>query len=507
MTLKQKLMSSALVGAALAGVQPVAAQTTVQQTPVQMQQQMQWLQQQMQALQTQMNNTQSQQQQQQQQLQQMQMTGQSQPPQDVGAAKMTPGNRPGICSADGANCIYLTSRLHFDAGDYLSVHPQQSTGPHSLTSGVNARRARLGVLGVFDNDWNYAFILDFGGSTDATPSTLIENAYITYNGFRTYAAIDFGYLDVPFTLDESTSSNDIMFIERAEAKNVASNLAADDARAALGVRSNDDRYFAGVYLTGPQAGATHTGTNSQQIGGTARFTYQVLQGENYSLHAGVDGEYVFLPRADGAAAAATTSTVAFSDRPELRVDSTSFLNTGQIPAKNADVFGGELAGGYDSLFFQGEYYIFQIDQSGLSKTSPKPELTFDGGYAEASWTVTGESRRYIPSTGAYSGIIPAHPFSLRDGGWGAWELAARYSYLNLNNHDHPGVSPLVTGGVFGGRATGLAFGVNWYVNRNIRFMLNYIHEDVNKIPQTTAGGTTSGGVQINAIALRTQVAF
>ncbi len=493
----------AMVGAALAAVQPAAAQTTVQ-----MQQQMQSLQQQMQALQAQMNAAQSQQQQQQQQLQQMQQSGQSQPPQDVGVAKMTPGNRPGICSADGANCIYLTSRLHFDAGDYLSVHPQQSTGPHSLTSGVNARRARLGVLGVFDTDWNYAFILDFGGSTDATPTgTLIENAYISYNGFRPYVAIDLGYLDVPFTLDESTSSNDIMFIERAEAKNVASVLAADDARAALGVRSNDDRYWAGVYLTGPDAGATHTGSNSQQIGGTARFTYQALQGNNYSLHVGVDGEYVFLPRANGAAGAATTSTVTFSDRPELRVDSTAFLNTGQIPAKNAAVFGGELAAGYDSLFFQGEYYIFQIDQSGLSKTAPKPELTFDGGYAEASWTVTGESRRYIPSTGAYSGIIPNHPFSLRDGGWGALELAVRYAYLNLNNHNRPGVSPLVTGGVFGGRATGLAFGANWYVNRNIRFMLDYIYDVVNKIPQATAGGTTSGGVRINAIALRTQVAF
>jgi phosphate-selective porin OprO and OprP len=501
MTLK---LCSALAGAALAAAQPAAAQTTVQQTTVQMQQQIQSLQQQIQTLQTQVNDTQSQQR----QLQQMQSSGQSQPPQDVGMARMTPGNRPGICSADGANCIYLTGRLHFDAGDYLSVHPQQKTGPHSLTSGVNARRARLGVLGVFDNDWNYAFIIDVGGSTDATPTgTLIENAYISYNGFRPYVAIDLGYLDVPFTLDESTSSNDIMFIERAEAKNVASNLAADDARAALGVRSNNDRYFAGVYVTGPQAGATHTGTNSQQIGGTARFTYQALQGQNYSLHVGLDGEYVFLPRANGAAAAATTSTVTFSDRPELRVDSTAFLNTGQIPAHSAAVFGGELAGGYDSFFFQGEYYIFQIDQSGLSKTSPTPELTFDGGYAEASWTVTGESRRYIPSTGAYSGIIPAHPFSLKDGGWGALELAVRYSYLNLNDHAHPGVSPLVTGGVFGGRATGLTFGVNWYVNRNMRFMLDYIHEDVNKIPQATAGGTTSGGVQINAIALRTQVAF
>jgi phosphate-selective porin OprO/OprP len=206
---------------------------------------------------------------------------------------LSPNNRPGFSSADGQNTIELTSRLHFDIGDYLSVHPQAATGPHSLTSGVNARRARIGVLGKFMGDWNYTFIIDAGGSTDSTPTTsLIENAYISYTGFRP-VAFDLGYLDVPFTLDEATSSNDIMFMERAEIQNVVTNMAANDARAAFGVRSNNDRYWAGAYLTGPTAGAIHTGSNQQQTGGTLRASYQVLQGSNYSFHIGADGEYVF----------------------------------------------------------------------------------------------------------------------------------------------------------------------------------------------------------------------
>jgi phosphate-selective porin OprO/OprP len=201
-----------------------------------------------------------------------------------------------------------------------------------------------------------------------------------------------------------------------------------------------------------------------------------------------------------------TSTVTFTDRPELRVDPTAFLNTGQIAAKNVGAYGVEAAAGHDSLFFQGEYYRIFVDQSGLSATTPKPELTFDGGYAEASWTVTGESRRYIP--GAYSGIVPAHPLSLKNGGWGALELALRYSYLNLNDHSRPGVALTVTGGIFGGRATGYAFGVNWYPNSNVRFMLDYIHDDVTKLPVAAGpGGSPSGGVRIDAVVLRSQVAF
>jgi phosphate-selective porin OprO and OprP len=516
MTLKQHFMRAALSGVVLFAAYPAAAQTTSVSSQMQsLQQQMQQLQQQMQNLQGQVNDSQATAQKAQQDAAQAQVVaqqaGQAQPTANGAIPVLSP--HPGICSADGQNCIALTGRLHVDYGDYLDVHPQQSTGPHNLTSGVDIRRARIGVVGKVAGDWNYTLIFDFGGSAESdnaavtgARSTDIENAFITYNGFHP-VAIDLGYLDVPFTLDEATSSNDIMFMERAEVQNVVTNLAANDFRAALGARSNDERYWAGVYLTGPQAGATHSLSNQQQLGGTARFTYQLLQGANYSLHAGFDGEYVFTPRANGSSTSSIADTVSFSDRPELRVDPTAFLNTGSIPAKNAGALGGELAGGWNSLFFQGEYYHIYVDQSGLSATAPKPELGFDGFYAETSWTVTGESRRYIPATGAYSAITPAHPLSLSNGGWGALELAARVSYLDLNDHATTGVSPLVTGGVFGGREEGLALGVNWYPVTNIRFMLNYIHDVVNKIPQSTAGGSTSTGVTVDAIALRTQVAF
>jgi len=62
---------------------------------------------------------------------------------------------------------------------------------------------------------------------------------------------------VPFTLGESVSSNDIPLVERAAIVNVATNIFANDFRSALGVRSYTERYWAGLYLTGPQSGATH----------------------------------------------------------------------------------------------------------------------------------------------------------------------------------------------------------------------------------------------------------
>jgi phosphate-selective porin OprO/OprP len=86
----------------------------------------------------------------------------------------TAGNRFGLESPDGRNSIFLTGRLHFDVGDYLDYQPQSRTfaAVQNLNSGVNARRARLGVTGKFDGDWNYTFIYDAGGSTDATLGAL-----------------------------------------------------------------------------------------------------------------------------------------------------------------------------------------------------------------------------------------------------------------------------------------------------------------------------------------------
>src|SRR5258705_2888625 len=82
-----------------------------------------------------------------------------------------PNNRPTICTADNRNCIAITSRIHFDGGGY-DYHPNTlATVPQRLDNGVNLRRARIGVLGKFMEDWNYALIYDFGGSSECLVKT------------------------------------------------------------------------------------------------------------------------------------------------------------------------------------------------------------------------------------------------------------------------------------------------------------------------------------------------
>src|ERR1700730_4717162 len=212
------------------------------------------------------------------------------------AGNQTAGNRLGLESADGRYSSYPTGRLHFDVGDYLNYQPASKfAAVQDLNSGVNARRARLGVTGKFAGDWAYTFIYDLGGSSDGFPPTSgaptsgIQIAELTYTGFNRGPVplfFDIGYMDPQFTIGQATSTNDILFPERPAIQVVASNIFADDFRSGMGVRSNNERYWAGLYLTGPQSGATHN--TGEQVGTWGRATYQILQDADYSLHLGGD---------------------------------------------------------------------------------------------------------------------------------------------------------------------------------------------------------------------------
>jgi len=408
------------------------------------------------------------------------------------------GLSPTFSSADGANTLSLTGRLHFDMGDYLNYSKKSnSTTPNDLQSGVKARRARLGVQGKVANDFGYAFIMDFGGSTTDNGST-IENAFVTYNGLPVHFIV--GYQDTPYTLDEATSSNDIMFLERSSSQVVATEFGSGDNRSAIGAWWNNDRVWAGVFGTGNASGNSDNGGASgkgvaTQIAMTGRLTYQLVRTPDATLHVGADVDALLKPPV---AAANSFRGLSLSDAPELDIDKQTILNTGTMgsaanPVTGGHVFGPELAGNIGPLYGQAEYFHYTVDRQGLS------DLNFNGGYVEASYALTGEQRHYKPGAGAYTSLAPAHPFAPGSGYWGAWEMAARYSVIDLN--DMLGTST----GVAGGKQQTYTVGLNWYPSSNLRFMLDYIHANVDK--QSSATNSTQVGAKMDAIALRTQFAF
>jgi phosphate-selective porin OprO/OprP len=307
-------------------------------------------------------------------------------------------------------------------------------------------------------------------------------------------------MDLPYTLDEASSSNDLPFMERAASGIAATNIAAGDFRSTFGARWYTDTFWAGAYATGPTTGAIHSASSinppgtTEQYGVIARAAGQIVSGKDYSLHVGGDAEWLIQPPHN---LIAGTQTLTLSDRPEVRIDPTTLVSTGAIAGvSRAQVYSAEAAGTYGPLFFQGEYFWFNVERTAFA---PLPSLKFQGGYAEAAYVLTGETRPYNAASASYGGIAPANPFSLAGGGWGAWEIAGRYSTIDLN--DRLGAAT----GVAGGRQTIYTLALNWYVNRNVRFLFDYLHGNIAKQVSPTNFG--DAGAKFDAFAMRTQVAF
>ena len=89
------------------------------------------------------------------------------------------------------------------------------------------------------------------------------------------------------------------------------------------------------------------------------------------------------------------------------------------------------------------------------------------------------------------------------GGWGAWELAARVSQINLNDGGFLFLQPLGTpSNIQGGRESNFTLGLNWYPNKGIRFMANWVN-----VFQYSANFNRPdlNGINPNLFVLRAQV--
>jgi phosphate-selective porin OprO/OprP len=408
-----------------------------------------------------------------------------------------------LSSADGAWTIAPTGRVHFDVGGYLDQKPDTAqtlgVGDNRLTSGVNVRRGRFGITGKAMSDFTYTFILDGGGATDN--ATLINTAQLSYTGFKN-TSIDFGYFAQYGIMEEAMSSNDILFMERSTPTTLASSFGAGDPRFGFGVRNWSSRYFFAAYVTGSKPGDTHQNF-LRAWNGLTRLSYQLVQEDTMTAHLGA-GVITTLQVPNSGPG--TARSITFSDRPELRIDPTNFINTGALgtlanPVTSSQVYNVETAATFGQFFYQGEYFKYVVNRSGRARAD------FDGAYAEVSYAWGGR-RTYTANCGCYSGINPISPFSLSSGGMGAFEIAGRISYANMTdlyNSSLPTASQTL-GFVNGGRQTNYTLALNWFLNSNMMFKVNYIHSNLDKANASASKGIPAG-INMDAIAGRVQFVF
>jgi phosphate-selective porin OprO/OprP len=145
---------------------------------------------------------------------------------------------------------------------------------------------------------------------------------------------------------------------------------------------------------------------------------------------------------------------------------------------------------YRSFGLLGEYVI-------SSQEVRRTDAAFSDTLDHTAWQVVGGYVLTGEDAG-YRGVNPKKPFSLTDNQWGAWEVTARYSELDIDDATFPRFASRSSAT----EAHAFGFGLNWYANRNLRTTVNYIH--------TEFKGGGAGGVPSrdeNAILSRVQLSF
>jgi len=258
-------------------------------------------------------------------------------------------------------------------------------------------------------------------------------------------------------------------------------------------------------MTGAPYGAqTASLLNGEQLSTVGRLAGRPFYDKDWNVHLDFSGEYVFHPNinANGMPGVSRT-TFNLQDRPELRIDMNRLISTGNLSISNVGVYGSETGISWRNFLVQGGYYHIGETQSRLPGV-PAPNLNFNGGYVEAGWVMTGEPIRYNVGAAAFARPKVDDPFTINERGIGAWELAARWSVMNLNSNITPGVPQSVTGGIYGGLQQIFGAGLSWYPNDWVRFYLQFQYTQVDKL---NSAGTAQIGQKFETLAGRMQVAF
>jgi len=314
--------------------------------------------------------------------------------------------------------IIFFGRLELDGARY-------SSGVLEDDSGFSMRRFRLGLAGRIRiwRGWNYKMEVDL---TDGENN--LSDFYLSWRSEK-WGTFRIGNQKVAQTLSGQTSTMTSTFMERPLP------ILAFTLQRRLGVGWDTHLKKVGANIT-VFAADPNNGVGSQ--GWAARGYFNPTKNLSHVFHLG--GSFLQI---------STDGDAQFSARPESYVTNTRLVDTGTwSDVGTSSALGLEMAGSRGPVTLKSEFYSTKWSLAG----SDKPR--FKGWYAEASWFLTGEMANYRDGKFIRPDIL---------GERGAWEVAFRFSTIDLNDQD-----------VQGGTQKNLSFGVSWYSKTHWRFMGNLI---------------------------------
>lgn len=346
--------------------------------------------------------------------------------------------------------------------------------------GTEFRRARINFTGTFFKDWKFKTQADF-----ADNNLVMKDLFIEYTGMD-FMNVTLGQQKQNFSRELLESSNDLMFTERSLMNVLSENVV--DRAIGLNLQSKAKKgYTAALGIYGNNITPARKTLNAADEGWSisGRGTFAPIEEKTKVVHLGVAGNY---RQADQNGDLYKSATYKYAYETD-HMSNLDLINKSVSNVKNIKMLGLEAAGLYGPFSVGAEYTRQWVDRK-----NGDSNLEVDGWYADAAWTITGESRKY--KQGKFHKVSPSKPFSLKNGGWGAWELATRYSNVDVND-----------GGFHGGEMSNMTVAVNWYLNDNIRFMADYVRSFNFNHAAVTATPTGGDPDNNDTFTLRAQLAY
>ncbi len=348
--------------------------------------------------------------------------------------------------------ITLGGKIHYDWG---YINEDEDVGRlvgEDFGSGSKMRRARLFAEGTLYRDIDFKAEYGFSGG-----DVEVKDLYLGMKNLPYLGSVRVGHTKEPFSLEELTTGSEVTFMERSLPN------ALVPGRNIGFVFNNSLHGGRFAWSVGAFAETDNRGNGfgeNDRYNLTLRVTSLPWDRDDGSklLLLGTSYSHKFMDRG---------TPVRYRARPETHLTGARFVDTGYILSDGIDIIGTEGALVWNSFSLQSEYiHSFLNPEQGNT-------LDFDGFYVYGSYFLTGEHRPYDRVKEAFGRVKPRSDFRPGSKGWGAIEIGARYSYLDLDDAQ-------IQGGILNEYTAGL----NWYLNPLSRIMFNYIHSHINNTGDT-----------------------
>lgn len=384
-------------------------------------------------------------------------------------------------------------RVMFDEGGPGGVGP--------INDGVNLRRGRLRAEGTMYEIFDFITEFEFFNGVEVTNAIIDQAKTRTFNSpgptdfwiqakeIPIIGHVKVGSQKEPFSLEHLNSYRYLEFMERSYLFDAFIPTAFNNGFTP-GIMIWDTMlnrhgtWWLGFFKNSQDLFGFGVGDGQYAVDGRVTFLPIYENDGQQMFHIGFAASH--RNPVDGFVQSRVREAVRNAPFPLLNI----IANTGIVNSDAQSLINLEHAEVWGPVTVQAEYTASFIENASKAGVGNVGTFVTQGGYVEMLTFLTGEYRPWNRDTAIFDRVRPRTNFFWVPGqkGWcfgkGAWEIGARYTYLDLTDK-----------GINGGILHDVTVGLNWYTSPNSKIQLNY------DVVHRGSTGTNSDG-NIQALGMR-----